>query len=93
MNIYAIITIIFAICYGLIFYLSANKLKELKELCIVPSHWTGGTNVKQLKQLIEETADSRIRAKAKQVITLINLSKYMMYGIFLIYILLMAVGV
>lgn len=93
MNIYAIITIVFAICYGLVLYLSTKKLKELKELSIVPSHWTGGTNVKQLKQLIGETADSKIKVKAKQVITLINLSKYMMYGIFLTYILLMAIGV
>jgi hypothetical protein len=93
MNIYAIITIVFALFYALVLYITSTKLKELKGMVTVPANWTKGTNVKELKLLTEQTNDARIRAKAEQIISLINLSKYMMYGIFITYTLLMAMGV
>jgi hypothetical protein len=54
-NIYAVITVVFALLYGFVLYITSIKLKELKGMVIVPSNWTGGTNIKELNELIDET--------------------------------------
>ncbi|MET3981622.1 hypothetical protein ABIB62_004238 [Mucilaginibacter sp. UYP25] len=93
MKIYLAFTILFALFYVFALYMTSKKLKELKGMAMVSANWSGGTNIKELKQLLDQTTDMSIIAKAKPVISLINLSKYIMYVIFVTYLVLMAIGV
>jgi hypothetical protein len=93
MNIYAIITIVAFASVVFLLYKTSIKLKELRAQTIVPTNIVGGVNIAQLRALYEQTDDIVIREKAKHIIFLINWGKLIMYGVFVIYLILMIIGV
>jgi hypothetical protein len=93
MNIYAIIAILAFALFVLVLYKTSIKLKEIKAQTVVPTNRVGGINIAQLKALSEQTDDIVIKEKVKHIIFLIKLGKFIMYGVFVICLILMIIGV
>jgi hypothetical protein len=93
MNIYAIITIVAFASFVFLIYKTSIKLKELRAQTVVPTNTFGGINIAELKALCEQTDDIVIKEKARHIIFLINLGKFIMYGVFVICLILMIIGI
>ncbi len=89
MNVYTLITVIIFILYGYSLLRTHAIIKDLTKIIEVPRHWSGRINVKELKELRLLTNDVSVLKQVNEAIFLLNMSKYVIYGGFSLFIILM----
>jgi len=88
-NIYTVITLIVFIIYGYSAFKSHRIIRKLATMVEITLHWSGRINVKELRAFQQTTDDDFILRQVSSAIFFLKLGKYVAYGGFLLFVILM----
>lgn len=88
-NVYTVITIAIFVIYGYSSFRTHLIIKNLIKTIEIPRHWSGRIHVKELQQARLLTNDTAALKQINEAIFLLNMSKYVVYGGFTVFVILM----